>query len=154
MYVPVCYRGFLSGSVIKNLPANAGATGSIPESGRSPGEGNGNSLLYSPLGNPMERGARWATVKGSQKSQTWLTKWLHNTNNSVLYVFHCDLTDHHVLNNPLWLNKEAMAFLVLSLPPSLIFSVRLVIFSVLVLHLKNEFDNAFLLLPSMSYVCG
>ena len=47
-----------------------------------------------------------------------------------------------------------MAFLVLSLPPSLIFSVRLVIFSVLVLHLKNEFDNAFLLLPSMSYVLG
>ena len=47
-----------------------------------------------------------------------------------------------------------MAFLVLFLPPSLILSVRFVIFSVLVLYLKNEFDNAFLLLPSMYYVCG
>ena len=42
-----------------------------------------------------------------------------------------------------------MAFLVLFLPPSLIFSVRFVIFSVLALCLKNEFDNAFLLLPNM-----
>jgi len=53
------------GSVVKNLPANAGDTGdsgSIPESGRSPGEGNGNPLQYSCLENPMDRGAWWAIV--------------------------------------------------------------------------------------------
>ena len=43
------------GSVVKNLPA--GDMGSILESGRSPGEGNGNPLQYTCLGNPMDRGA-------------------------------------------------------------------------------------------------
>ena len=50
----------LGGSVVKNLPANAVDVGSIPESGRSPGGGNGNPLLYSCMG----RGAWWATVHG------------------------------------------------------------------------------------------
>ena len=52
-------------SVVKNLPANAGATGNvglIPGLGRSPGEGNGKPLQYSCLGNSMDRGAWWATV--------------------------------------------------------------------------------------------
>ena len=49
--------GFPGGSVVKNAPANAGDTGSIPGLGRSPGKGNGNSLQYSCLGNPMDRGA-------------------------------------------------------------------------------------------------
>ena len=44
------------GSVVKNPPANAGDTGSTPGSGRSPGEANGNPLLYSCLRNPMDRG--------------------------------------------------------------------------------------------------
>ena len=43
-------------------PANAGDTGSIPGSGRSPGEENGNPLHYSCLGNPMDRGTWQATV--------------------------------------------------------------------------------------------
>ena len=43
--------------MVKNLPANAGDVGSIPGSGRSLGEGSGNSLQYSCLGNPMDRGA-------------------------------------------------------------------------------------------------
>ena len=51
----------------KNLPANAGDLGLIPELGRSPGEGNGNPLQYSCLGNPMDRGAWWATVDGVTK---------------------------------------------------------------------------------------
>ena len=51
----------LSGSVIKNLPANAGDAGWIRRSGRSPGIGNGNTLQYSYLGNPMDRGAWQAT---------------------------------------------------------------------------------------------
>ena len=54
--------GFPGGSVVKNLLVNAGDLGSILESGRSPGEGNGNPLEYSCLGNPMDRRAWWATV--------------------------------------------------------------------------------------------
>ena len=52
---------------LKNLPANAGDTSSIPGSGRSPGEGNGNPLWYSYLENPMDRGAWWAIVHGVAK---------------------------------------------------------------------------------------
>ena len=55
------------GSVVKKLPANAGDASSIHGSGRSPGKGNGNPLQYSCLGNPMDRGAWWATVHGAVK---------------------------------------------------------------------------------------
>ena len=54
--------GVAGGSVVKNLLATAGDVGLIPESERSPGEGNGNSLQYSCPGNPMGRGAWWTTV--------------------------------------------------------------------------------------------
>ena len=56
--------------MVKNLPANAGHlrdVGSIPGSGRSPGEGHGNPLQYSFMENPMDRGAWWATVPGVAK---------------------------------------------------------------------------------------
>ena len=59
--------------VVKNLPANARATGdvgSIPGLGRSPGGGHGNPLQYSCLKNPIERGAWWATVHRVTKSWT------------------------------------------------------------------------------------
>ena len=56
--------------MVRNLPANAGDFGSIPGSGKSPGEENGNPLHYSCLGNPMDSGAQWATVHGVTKSQT------------------------------------------------------------------------------------
>ena len=59
--------GFPGGSVIKNLPANAGDGGLIPGSGRSLGEGNGNPLQYSYLGKPVDRWAWWATVHGVAK---------------------------------------------------------------------------------------
>ena len=62
--------GFQVGSVAKNLPANVGDVGSIPELGRSSREGNGNPLEYSCLGNPVERGVWQATVCGVTKSQT------------------------------------------------------------------------------------
>ena len=62
--------GFLGGSVVKNLPANAGDAGSIPGMGKSPGEGNGNPLQYSCLGNSVNRGAWRAIVHGVAKSQT------------------------------------------------------------------------------------
>ena len=61
--------GFPGGSVIKNLPANAGDVGLIPASGRSPGEGNGNLLQYSCLENPMDGETWWATVHGVAKSR-------------------------------------------------------------------------------------
>ena len=60
----------LSDTVVKNLPASAadpGDMGSIPGLGRSPGKGNGKSLQYSCLRNPMDRGALWATVFGFAK---------------------------------------------------------------------------------------
>ena len=65
--------GFLGGSVVKNPPAYAGDLGSIPGSGRSPGEGNGNPLQYSCLGNPMDKGVWWAAVHGVTKESdmTW-----------------------------------------------------------------------------------
>ena len=49
-------------SVGKESACNAGDPGSIPQLGRSPGEGNGNPLQYSCLGNSMDRGIWWATV--------------------------------------------------------------------------------------------
>ena len=64
--------GFPGGSVAKNLPASAGdkeGTGSTPGSG----VGNGNRLQYSHQGNPMDRGAWWATDRGVAKSQTQLS---------------------------------------------------------------------------------
>ena len=56
----------------KNPPDNAGDVGLIPVWGRSPGGGNGNPRQYSCLGNPMDRGAWWATVHGVTKSLTQL----------------------------------------------------------------------------------
>ena len=59
--------GFPGGSAGKESACSAGDPGLIPESGRSPGEENGNPLQYSCLGNPMDRGAWWATIHGSHR---------------------------------------------------------------------------------------
>ena len=64
----------------KNPPANAGDagdTGLIPWWGRSPGEGNGNSLQNSFLGNARDRGVWWATIHGVTKSRTQLSVHTH-----------------------------------------------------------------------------
>ena len=53
--------------MVKNLPAKSGDRGLMPGLGMSPGDGNGNLLQYSCLGNPMDRGAWQATVKGVAK---------------------------------------------------------------------------------------
>ena len=54
--------------MVKNPPANAGDVGSIPGLGRSPGADNGNPLQYSCLGNPVDRGAWWATGHRAAKT--------------------------------------------------------------------------------------
>ena len=61
---------FQGGSVVKYPPDNSGDVGSIPGLERCPGGGNGNPLQCFCLGNPMDRGAWWATVHGVSKSQT------------------------------------------------------------------------------------
>ena len=72
-YEVVPSEGFpvpLPGSMVKNLCANAGDLGPITGSGRSPGEGNGNTLQHPCLGNPMARGAWRATVAKSQTQES------------------------------------------------------------------------------------
>ena len=64
----------------KEYFCNAGDWGSIPGSGRSPGERNDNALQYSCLGNPKDRGAWWATVYGISKELD-MTYQLNNNNN-------------------------------------------------------------------------
>ena len=72
-------------SVVENLPASAGDTGSIPGSGRSPGGGNGNPLQYSCLENQTDRGAWRATVHGVVKS--WRRRQRVN-NSDMLQPWH------------------------------------------------------------------
>ena len=71
MGLPIAQWGhadrWLSG---KESACNAGDLCLIPGSGRCPGEGNGNPLQYSHLGNPMDRGDLWATVQGMAKNRT------------------------------------------------------------------------------------
>ena len=67
--------GFPGGPEVKASACSAGDPGSIPECGKSPGEGNGSPLQYSCLENPMEEGAWWATVHGVAKSRTRLSNF-------------------------------------------------------------------------------
>ena len=75
------------GTVVKNLPANAGDMGLIPGWERSPGVGNSKPFQYSCLENPMDRGALRATVHRVSKSLTWLSYWAWRQQfHPVLYV--------------------------------------------------------------------
>ena len=67
-------KGFPHSSVGKSPACNAGDPGSIPDSGRSLGEGNGNPLQCSCLENPRDRGAWWAVVYGVTQSRTQLKR--------------------------------------------------------------------------------
>ena len=69
--------GFPGGSVVKNLFAKEGDVGLIPGLERSPGEGSGNPLQYSFLGNPTDRGAWWTAVYGVTKESD-TTEQLNN----------------------------------------------------------------------------
>ena len=73
-----CLRTLLQGSEVKASACSVGDLGSIPGSGRSPGEGNGNPLQYSCLENPMDRGIWWATVHGVTKSRTRLSDFTYS----------------------------------------------------------------------------
>ena len=81
------------GSEVKASARNEGDLGSIPGSGKYPGEGNGNPLQYSCLENPTDREAWWATVHGVTKSQTRLSDFTFNTLLSpdllICHAFHC-----------------------------------------------------------------
>ena len=68
---------FPGGSDGKESACNAGDLGSVPGSGRSPGEGHGNPLQYSCLENPMDRGAWRDTVHGVTMSQKRLSSQAH-----------------------------------------------------------------------------
>ena len=76
-------KGFPGGSEVKASASDVGDLGSIPGSGRSPGEGNGNPLQYSCLENPMDRGGSDTTLRGSyylivttsQRLQLQLSCW-------------------------------------------------------------------------------
>ena len=77
--------GFPGGSEVKASAWNAGDPGSIPGSGRSPGEGNGNPLQHSCLENPMEGGAWSATLHGVAKNRTRLSDFT-----SVHFMYGCE----------------------------------------------------------------
>ena len=76
------------GSEGKASACSAGDLGSIPGSGRSPGEGNGNPLQYSCLENPMDRGAWRATVHEVAESQTRLSNFMHTHTTGIEVTTH------------------------------------------------------------------
>ena len=89
IYFYLTVQGFPDGSDGQESACNAGDPSSIPESGRSPGEGNGNPLQYSCLENSMDRGAWQATVHGVAKSQTRLSDQQTDTRlNTRSYLQH------------------------------------------------------------------
>ena len=79
---------FLGGSVVKNLPANAGDMGSITVLGRSPGEENGNPLHYSCLGSPMDRGT-WRAIIHRVTKEPDTTWQLNNYLNITSWILEC-----------------------------------------------------------------
>ena len=70
----------------KNRPTNAGDTGLIPGSERSPGGGNDNPLQYYCLESSMDRGAWQATIHGVAKSQTQLSHWTHTHTHVISHI--------------------------------------------------------------------
>ena len=96
----VCSWASLVAQRLKRLPEfarSAGDLGSIPGSGRSLGEGNGNPLQYSCLENPMDGGAWWSTVHGVAKSQTLLSDFTFCVFLPPLNIFFCEVHTISVL---------------------------------------------------------
>ena len=101
-YVPVFYGGGIpSGSEVKNLPAIAGDSGFYPWVEKIPWR----RRWHSWLGNPMGRGALWATVQGAAKESD-MTWWLNNKNNFIMEIWRHvqklkDLSSEHPYNHHL-----------------------------------------------------
>ena len=89
---------FPSGSDSKASAYNVGDLGSIPGSGRSPGEGNGSPLQYSCLENPMDRGTWWATVHGVAQSQTQLSDFtfVYGVRHKIYHCYHFKCTIQYI----------------------------------------------------------
>ena len=116
------------GTVVKNLPANAGDAGglcSIPGSGRSPGVGNSNPLQYSCLENSMDRGVWRATVHGVKKNKTWLRNW-------VRVCAHAH-THTHTHTHTLWISDYSL--------PDVLWVCLLFFFFCLSFFLGNSYDT-------------
>ena len=79
--------GLPGGAAVKNPPANTGDMALIPGLGRSPGEGSGNPLQYSSLGNLMDRGAWWAIVHGAAEESDIIYRL--NSSNRYRYIDTC-----------------------------------------------------------------
>ena len=96
---PAVRQGSPGGSVVKNPPTNAGDVGVIPGLGRSLGEGNGNPLQYSCLGNPMDRGAwRLWSIGWQRGGYDW------NDQASTHACAHTHTHTHTIkASNPLWM---------------------------------------------------
>ena len=100
-------RGFPDSSDGKESACNAGDPGSIPGSGRSSGEGNGNPLQCPCLENPTERGAWQTTVHGVAKSQTWLSNFTYSQRENMDIGFttarteFCQQTNEKETDSPL-----------------------------------------------------
>ena len=92
--------GFPGGSVVMNLPANAGDLGSIPGWGRSLGEGNGNLLQYSCLGNPIDRSLAGYSPWGRKESDT-----TEHTHTDTHVSFNPHITPHEVCH-PIFLRRK------------------------------------------------
>ena len=90
--------GFFGGSDDKESACNVGDAGLLPGLGRSPGEGNGDPLQYSCLGNSMDRGVWWVIVHGVVKS--WTQWWLNNNK---------DFLEENILLG-IWLILESYVF--------------------------------------------
>ena len=93
-------EGFPGGSVVKNLPANAGDTGGVgstPGMGRSPGGGNGNPLQDSCWENPMDRGAWRATVHGVAERLDCAPEHTHTHTHTHAYTAFC-FSIHRLMN--------------------------------------------------------
>ena len=114
---------FPGGTSGKESTANSGDTCSILGWGRSPREGNGNPLQYSCLGNPMDRGAWWATVHVVAKDRTWqstpacmqkclaLRSRLHPNNVSIVHRSLCPVC-HQLRNTATTFSHSTLNYLI------------------------------------------
>ena len=92
----MCFPG---GSDVKESACNAGDSSSIPGSGRSPGEGNGNPPQYSCLENPMNGGAWRATVHRVTKSQARMSNFTHSLTDTENYSVNKIVLSTYYLTN-------------------------------------------------------